>query len=269
MEADQKAVEHRRAHLPHWEQAFAQWLEEALPAKSSERVAWLEICCSCGSFTSQLARQLPPGGRLIAVEERRELMEEARLEIPVERRRQVFFTRECPEALSFADGTVDAVFCAGLPTCYDLEQVVSQAYRLLGKNGRLVLGAALEGSFQEIFDLLEEILEREDVNQLIPGLKKIRRRFISPTQATRMLSRQGFIECRAQQKNQSVHFSNALELVSSPLIRHQCLEEALSLIGDRGWREGVLAGLVHDINVYFPQGVDVTLNLGRLEGVKL
>ncbi len=260
---------YEKDHLPHWDGVLTEWLLEALPDQVPERVAWLELCCSSGALTAELAGRLPAGGRLIAIDEVRELMELARQKVPPERRRQVFFTKERPDALSFSDSTVDGVLAAGVPPVYELEQVVREAYRLLGKDGRLLLGVALRGSFQEIFDVLREVLEKEDLNPALEGLEKLARRFPDAAEAGRLLSRQGFIECRVRQRTHQVRFDSAMELVSSSLVRRNCLEACLALIPDRGWREGVLAGLVAALAVYFPGGIDVTLQFGRLEATRL
>ncbi|HUU00566.1 MAG TPA: methyltransferase domain-containing protein [Myxococcota bacterium] len=269
MEAHKLARVYEKEVAPHWEGHFVPFLLESFPAELPRKATLLEMCCATGDLTAEIAARLPEGGRLIAVEDVRELMDLARAKIPADMRKRVFFKKEQPNALTFADETYQGVLSPGLPTVYDLADVLAEAVRLLGKDGFVLLGALLSGSFQELLDIYREVLEKEDLVAAQDNLDSFCGKLPDPPAANRMLSAAGLIECRARARTVSIHFENGLGLIRSPLVRRHCLEECLGFIKDRGWREGVLAGIVRSLDTYFPKGLDLTLVLGRLEGVKL
>jgi ubiquinone/menaquinone biosynthesis C-methylase UbiE len=269
MEAHKLARVYEKEVAPHWEGHFVPFLLESFPAELPGKATLLEMSCATGELTTEIAARLPETGRLIAVEDVRELMDLARPKIPADKRKRVFFKKERPDALTFADEAYQGVFCPGLPTIYDLPVVLTEAVRLLGKDGFVLIGALLSGSFQELLDVFREVLEKEDLLAAQDKLDAFCARLPDPPTANRMLSAAGLIECRARARTVSIHFENGLDLIGSALVRCHCLEECLGFIKDRGWREGVLAGIIRSLNTYFPEGIDLTLVLGRLEGVKL
>jgi SAM-dependent methyltransferase len=268
MESRKLAKLYEQEVSPGWEDRFVPFLLEAFPAQLPPKCTLLELGCTTGRLTKEILARIPAGGRLIAVEDNRELMELARLRVADTDKRKVFFKKESPEALSFADTTFDGVLSPGLPTLYDPGKVICQAARLLRPDGFLLLGAALQGSFQELLDVFREILEKEDLIPTQAALDTFCRTLPDRAAANRLLSDAGFIGTKVRQREETLRFENGLALLQSPLVRQNCLEGCLGLIRDRGWREGVLAGMVRSLDTYFPSGIELTLVLGRLEGSK-
>ncbi len=269
MEARNLARGYEKTVRPHWEDQFVPFLLESFPESLPAKASLLEMGCTTGRFTQEILSRLPADGRLIAVEDVSELMEIARRKVAAADHKQVFFKHERPDALTFADDTFHGVLASGLATSYDLDTVIAEAYRLLKHNGFVLLGTVLQGSFQELLDIFREVLEKEDLTRVQDGLDRLSSRLLDRRQVSRLLSRAGLVACRVQVQPSTVHFESGLKLLGSPLVRQHCLDECLSLIKDRGWREGVVAGMIRALDTYFPNGIDLNLVLGKLEGTKL
>ncbi|MBW1873137.1 MAG: methyltransferase domain-containing protein [Deltaproteobacteria bacterium] len=269
MDVRKLAKAYEKQLRPNWDDRFVPFLLESFPEELPPKATLLEMGCATGRLTTEIVRRLPEGGRLIAVEDIRELMEIARLKVAEADRKQVFFKKERPDSLSFADGTFDGVVSGGLATAYHLNSVLNEAARLLKKDGFLLLGTVLQGSFQELLDIFREVLEKEDLIPVQEELDQICQRLPDRLAAKRLLANVGIVDNIVRIQEETVHFDNGLEFVIAPLIRQHCLDECLGLIKDRGWREGVLAGMIRALDTYFPDGIDLTLIMGRLEGNKL
>jgi len=268
MDARKLAQCYEEEILPGWDAAFVDLLIESFPAALPEKASLLELGCTTGRLTEEIVARLPDGGRLIAIEDVRELMEIARRKVAAFDRRQVFFKKEPADKISFADGTFDAVLCAGLAPIYELGDVLTEVARLLKPDGVALLGVPMRGSFQELLDIFREVLEKEDLIQIQAELDRLSTRLPDRPGAARLLSDIGLVETRIGMQERSLRFDDALAFLQAPLVREHCLEGCLALIDDRSWREGVLAGMVRSLDTYFPDGIELTLVLGRLEGAK-
>lgn len=253
---------------PHWEDQFVPFLMESFPAELPPKSSLLEIGCASGRLTSEIITRLPPGCRLIVVEDNRDLLERVRKNVSGEDRKRVFFKKEPPDKLSFADGTFEGILSGGFPPSFDLRAALKEATRLLAKDGFLLMGAPLQGSFQELLDVFREVLEKED---LIPFQEELDRhcaRLPDRLAANRMLIEAGLAECRVESREYQVKFNQGIQLLEAPLVRQHCLDDSLDLIPDRGWREGILAGMIRSLDTYFPGGIELTIVLGKLQASK-
>ena len=83
-----------------------------------------------------------------------------------------------------------------------------------------------------------------------------------------MLIEAGLAECRVESREHQVKFDQGIQLLEAPLVRQHCLDDSLDLIPDRGWREGILAGMIRSLDTYFPGGIELTIVLGKLQASK-
>jgi SAM-dependent methyltransferase len=253
---------------PHWEDQFAPFLMESFPSELPSKSTLLEMGCASGRFTSEITSRLPPGCRLIVVEDNRDLLEMTRRSVGAEDRKRIFFKKEPPDNLSFADDTFDAVLSGGFPPSFDLRAALKEATRLLKKEAFLLMGTPLKGSFQELLDVFREVLEKEDLIPIQEELDRHCARLPDRLGANRMLIEVGLAECRVETRDYLVKFERGIQLLESPLVRQHCLDDSLDLIPDRGWREGILAGMIRALDTYFPNGIELTIVLGKLEATK-
>lgn len=268
MDARKLAQCYEEEILPGWDQAFVDLLLPAFPDELPPKPSLLEIGCTTGRLTEEIVSRLPEDGRLIAIEDVRELIDIARRKVAAFDRRQVFFKKEPADKISFADGTFDGVLSAGLATAYDLGKVLEEVVRLLKPDGFALLGIPMRGSFQELLDVFREVLEKEDLVSIQDELDRLDQRLPDRPGANRLAGNAGLVETHIQLEERSLRFDSALGFLQSPLVREHCLESCLALIQDRSWREGVLAGMVRSLETYFPEGLELTLVLGLVEGTK-
>lgn len=268
MEAHKLAKVYEQEVVPGWEERFAPFLLEAFPESLPPKCQLLELGCTTGRLTQEIVRRLPPQGRLIAVDDNYQLIEQARLKIAESDRRRVFFKKEAPLEVSFAAGTFDGVLGAGAEGPGRLGEILKRVGPLLRSDGFLLLGTVLQGSFQELLDIFREILEKEDLVPAQLAFDQFCRGFPDRAAALRLLTEAEFLSPRVRTRESSIQFPSGLALLQSPLVRHYCLEGCLTIIKDRSWREGVLAGMVRSLDTYFPNGVELTLQLGRLEATR-
>lgn len=253
---------------PHWEDQFVPFLLDSFPSGFPSKATLLEMGCASGRFTTEITSRLPPGCRLIVVEDNRDLLEMTRKSISAEDRKRIFFKKEPPDNLSFADDTFDAALSAGLPPSFDLRAALKEATRLLKKEAFLLMGVPLQGSFQELLDVFREVLEKEDLIPIQEELDRHCARLPDRLGANRMLIEVGLADCRVETRNHLIKFERGIQLLESPLVRQHCLDDSLELISDPGWREGILAGMIRALDTYFPTGIELTLVLGKLEATK-
>lgn len=253
---------------PHWEDQFVPFILDSFPSDLPPKSTLLEMGCASGRFTTEITSRLPPGCRLIVVEDNRDLLEMTRKNTGAEDRKRIFFKKEPPDSLSFADDTFDAVLSGGLPPSFDLRAALKEATRLLKKEGFLLMGTPLQGSFQELLDVFREVLEKEDLIPIQEELDRHCARLPDRLGANRMLIEVGLADCRVETRNYLVKFERGIQLLESPLVRQHCLDDSLDLIPDPGWREGILAGMIRSLDTYFPGGIELTLVLGKLEATK-
>ena len=253
---------------PHWEDQFVPFLMESFPAELPPKSSLLEIGCASGRFTSEITSRLPPGCRLIVVEDNRDLLERARKNVSGEDRKRIFFKKEPLDKLSFADGTFEGILSGGFPPSFDLRAALKEATRLLDQDGFLLMGAPLQGSFQELLDVFREVLEKEDLVPFQEELDRHCARLPDRLAANRMLIEAGLAECRVESREHQVKFDQGIQLLEAPLVRQHCLDDSLDLIPDRGWREGILAGMIRSLDTYFPGGIELTIVLGKLQASK-
>ena len=253
---------------PHWEDQFVPFLMESFPSELPSKCTLLEMGCASGRFTSEISSRLPPGGRLIVVEDNRDLLEKVRKNVGAQDRKRIFFKKEPLDNLSFADGTFDAVLSGGFPPSFGLRAALKEVNRLLNQDGFLLMGAPLKGSFQELLDVFREVLEKEDLVLFQEELDRHCARLLERLEANRLLIEVGLAECRVESRDYLVKFDRGSQLLESPLVRQHCLDDSLELIPDSGWREGILAGMIRALDTYFPNGIELTLVLGKLEATK-
>jgi SAM-dependent methyltransferase len=254
--------------VPHWEEQFVPFLLESFPEKLPPKATLLEMGCASGRLTTEITSRLTSGCRLVAIEDNRDLLEMARKKIVGENRKRVFFKKEPPDSLSFADETFDGVLSGGFPPSFDLRAALREATRLLKKDAFLLMGSPLRGSFQVLLDVFREVLEKEDLVAVQEELDRHCARLPDRLAANRLLIEVGLAECRVETRDYVVGFGKGLQLLESPMVRQHCLDDSLDLIPDRGWKEGVLAGMIRSLDTYFPRGIEMTIVLGRLEAIK-
>jgi len=265
MDAHKLAKVYEQEVMPGWEDRFVPFLLEAFPDSLPPKCQLLELGCTTGRLTQEIVRRLPPQGRLIAVDDNYQLIEQARTKIAEPDRKRVFFKKEAPRDVSFAEKTFDGVLGAGVEAPGRLGEILQRVGPLLRPDGFLLLGTVLQGSFQELLDIFREILEKEDLVSCQMAFDQFCRGFPDRAGAVRLLTEADFLSPRVRVRETAIPFANGLALLQSPLVRHYCLEDCLSLIKDRSWREGVLAGMMRSLDTYFPSGIELTLQLGRLE----
>jgi SAM-dependent methyltransferase len=254
--------------MPHWEDQFVPFLLEVFPDELPAKSTLLEMGCASGRLTTEIAIRLPPGCHLIAVEDNPDLLEMGRNKIVWEDRKRVFFKQEPPDNLSFADGIFDGVLSGGFPPAFDLQTALREATRLLRPGAFLLMGVPLMGSFQELVDVFREVLEKEDLVPVLAELDRYCARMPDCLAANRLLIEVGLTECRVETRDYPIGFDTGIQLLESPLVRQHCLDDFLNLISDRGWRKGVVAGMIRALDTYFPDGIEMTIVLGRLQAIK-
>ncbi len=268
MDPEKLAKAYEDTIFPLWDEPFTRMLLENFPETLPAKPMLLDLACSTGHLTEKLLGRLAEGGRVVAIDDIRELMEIGRHRVLDFDRKQVFFKKEPPDHLSFADETFDAVLAAGLPPKYEILKVLGEARRLMLPGAFLRLGVAMEGSFQEVFDVFREVLEKEDLTQTQDALDQLIRRMPNKATCTAMLEEAQLEDIGVRTENFNIPFPDALPLLQSPLVREYCLDACIKLIPDRSWREGVLAGMIRALDTYFPDGFELSLNLGVMEATR-
>ena len=127
-----------------YERYLGPWIFEPFAMELAGRVELetvrdvLEIACGSGRVTSKLRRALPPDVRLVATDISSDMLDIAKNLL---RGNDISWLQADAQALPFTDSCFDVLVCQfGLMFVPDKAKALSEAYRVLRPNGRILFG---------------------------------------------------------------------------------------------------------------------------------
>lgn len=156
------------------EERVAQMLLAALKVEPKMQV--LEIGCSSGSLTVELARRLDPDSRLCAMDASALMLELGRAKImqQVSAARRVFFKplpvgAKLPSGDETSAATLSHVRLGDVP---DLAGFVAELVRVTRPGGQVVVATTLRGTWGEFIDIFREVLKKGDRASTLAALQR-------------------------------------------------------------------------------------------------
>ena len=242
------------AHVvPRYSSLFGRLLLARIP--DDERVQVLDVGCGTGHPALEMLTKLGPGGRVIAIDPDSELLDVARRRALDQAGRRIFFKVAHVEDLEFGTGVFDIV-TANLTFAHwaHPEQALAEIRRVLVDDGLLLLTHALDGTFEEIFDMFREIALRRDNNQLTKRIERVAARYPAPATLAAVFEGAGFHDVAVETEEFQLPFRSAREIMSDPVMQLVASPEWRWIAGPKEEDQQVLDEVSRSLDTYFGGG---------------
>lgn len=239
--------------VPRYASLFGRMLLSRVPSR--DRMQVLDIGCGTGHPSIDLLRRLPEGSRVVAIDPDPLLIDHARLRAQGLAGQRIFFSVASAEALKFGDEVFDLVIGnLVLPSVQRPELALSEARRVLVEDGQLLLTLALEGSFEELFDMIREVALKRDDAELAGRVERVAGRYPAASTIESVVSSAGFADVKVITDRFQLPFGRATEILTDPMMRFVVLPELRWIAGtdDEGAR--ILEQAIDALDVYFGRG---------------
>lgn len=255
------------AHVvPRYASLFARMLFSQINAKQRQQV--LDLGCGTGHTSLTLLRTLPEGSRVIGIDPDPILIDHARLRAGDASGRGVFFQVASAESLKFGDGVFDLVIGNLALAAFNAPEVaLEEARRVLAPGGRVLLTIALEGSFEETFDMFREVALKRDDPDLAARVERIAGRYPKASVLEAMASGLGLRDVEVLTETLQIPFGRALEIPTDPMIHYVLLPELAWIAGKAEAGEQAMTQAFGALDTYFGHGpVSLSVQAGLLTG---
>jgi ubiquinone/menaquinone biosynthesis C-methylase UbiE len=254
---------------PIWSRRFGRMMLRDL--RLPPRAMVLDVVCGTGWASLELLRKMDDHGRIIAIDPRPPMLDEARLKSGPLAGKRIFFRSESAlPRLSFADDVYDLVVCnAQLQDFDDPEQAVRDFVRVAKPEGQVVVTLPLAGTYREFFDIFREVLTKLDRTEAIDKLDAYLTRFPPLEQATAWCEDAGLVDVHTDYDTFTVLFKSSREFFFAPLIEYGPLADWKAIAGKGEDMQQVFWQCKEAIDAYFGGGsFAITVEAGCLRGRK-
>ena len=254
--------------LPVWSQRFGRMLLRGLVFP--ERGQILDVACGTGYPAVEIVRRMGAGCRLIAIDAASAMLDVARkkmAEVPAAKGKVFFRTEKASPRLSFADGVYDLVVCnLGLPEMPDPAAALADFARVTKQGGEMRCSLALDGTFQEFFDIYREVLIKHDKHEALDRLGE-HMAIAYPTVDTvdAWMSAAGYGDWEVRVEEFSMLFRSSREFFFAPVIELGPLAEWKAIAGKGQEMQDVFWYIKEAIDAYFgDRAFQVTVKAGLI-----
>jgi len=256
--------------LPIWGKRFGRMMmrELTLPPKAMV----LDVVCSTGWASLEILRKMDEQGRIIAIDPRPPMLDEARIKAgPLSGKRIFFRSESALPKLSFADDVYDLVVCnAQLQEFDDPEQAIYDFARVAKPGGQVIATMPLAGSYREFFDIFREVLTKLDRTDAIDALDAYLTRFPPLDQAKAWFEDAGLADVQTDYDTFTLLFKSSREFFFAPLIEYGPLADWKAIAGKGEEMQKVFWDCKEAIDAYFAGSTfAVTIEAACLRGRKV
>jgi ubiquinone/menaquinone biosynthesis C-methylase UbiE len=256
--------------LPIWGRRFGRMLLRDLTLPHKAMV--LDVGCGTGYPSLEILRRMDDQGRIIAIDSSSPLLDEARTKAGKLSGRRIFFRSESAlPKLPFADEVYDLVVSnAGLAEFDDPEVAIRDFQRVTKDGGRVAVSLPLAGTFGEFFDILREVLTKQDRPEAIDRLDAHLVRYPPLEQAEAWFEDAGLSEVRSEHEVFTLLFKSSREFFFAPIIEYGPLAGWKVIAGKGQAMQDVFWHCKQAIDAYFAgSSFAVTVVAGCITGRKL
>ncbi len=265
---DEEAALYDAVVVPRWSARFAQMILRAIPRGLRAQV--LDVGCGTGHPAFSLLERLDHGGRVIGIDRDPALIDVARRRAMGVPGGRIFFKVESLEALKFGEEVFD--LAVGNLVSAELEdptRALSELRRVLAPQGRVLMTHALEGSFEEIFDMFDEIAVSRGDDALAARLDEVRGRYPEPRSLRAPLRAAGFSDVEITTETFKLSFLNAREILTDQMLRFVALGEWRWIAGFEPGSEHLVEEVVKRLDTYFGGGpMSLTVVVGMASATR-
>jgi ubiquinone/menaquinone biosynthesis C-methylase UbiE len=258
--------------LPVWGNRFGKLLLRGIQVP--ERGQVLDVGCGTGFAAAEVVRRMPENARLIAIDDSSAMLDVARKKLAdlaaVIGKRGVFFrTESAAPRLSFADDVYDLVVCnLGLAEMPSMSAAMRDFARVTKRGGEVRCSIALEGTFQEFYDIYREVLIKHDKHEALDRLNHHLTAYPTGEDGAAWLESAG-LEARVEVEEFSLLFRSSREFFFAPVIEYGPLAAWKAIAGKGQELQDVFWYIKEAIDAYFGgRAFEVTVKAGCLIGRK-
>jgi ubiquinone/menaquinone biosynthesis C-methylase UbiE len=140
------------------------WVFDALDLPKGSRL--LELGSGTGTFWQENKARMPAGWKILLTDQDADMVQSAKANLAAFRRK-FRFTRTDSQAIPFPSESFDAVLAIGLLDLVpDLQQALSEIWRVLRPSGTFIATAGGKGHLQEMEELLRVFIPAQQAEQL-------------------------------------------------------------------------------------------------------
>jgi ubiquinone/menaquinone biosynthesis C-methylase UbiE len=258
--------------LPVWGNRFGKMLLRGINVP--ERGQVLDVACGTGFAAAEVVRRMPANARLIAIDGSSAMLDVARkklaeLSVAIGKRSVFFRTESAEPRLSFADDVYDLVLCnLGLAEMPSMSVALRDFARVAKKGGEVRCSLALDGTFQEFYDIYREVLIKHDKHEALDRLNHHLTGYPTGEDGAAWLEAAG-LDAHVEVEEFSLLFRSSREFFFAPVIEYGPLPEWKAIAGKGQELQDVFWYIKEAIDAYFGgRAFEVTVKAGCLIGRK-
>ncbi len=257
-----------REILPIWAERFGRMLLRDLELPQKGQV--LDVACGTGYPAIELVRKMGESCRLIAIDASSAMLDVARKKIAETGRKGVFFrTESAHPKLSFADDVYDIVVSnLGLSEMSDPDAALADLARVTRPNGEVRCTLPLAGTFEEFYDIYQEVLVKHDKHETLERLAEHRAKYPTAEDCEswmRLAGLRGSVEI----EEFTLLFKSSREFFFAPIIEFGPLPTWKKIAGKGQELQDVFWYIKEAIDAYFgDRAFQVTVKAGCIVGRK-
>ncbi len=254
--------------LPIWSHRFGRMLLRDLHIEPGSQI--LDVACGTGYPASEILRRLSADSRLIAIDGSAAMLDIARTKIEETGAKNVFFRSESAvPKLSFADDVYDMVVCnLGLGDFERPETALVDFARVTCPGGEVRCTLPLLGTFQEFFDIYQEVLVKHDKHDTLARLQDhIATTFWEVEQCYEWMERAGLEEASVEVDEFTMLFKSSREFFFAPVIEYGHLLDWKEIAGKGQEMQDIFWYIKEAIDAYYGgRAFEVTVKAGLIKG---
>jgi ubiquinone/menaquinone biosynthesis C-methylase UbiE len=256
--------------LPVWSHRFGRMLLRDLVIEPGSQV--LDVACGTGYPATEVLRRLGSDSRLIAIDGSSAMLDIARTKIEEMGAKNVFFrTESAVPKLSFADDVYDIVVCnLGLGDFERPETALVDFARVTCPGGEVRCTLPLRGTFQEFYDIYQEVLVKHDKHDTLAALQDhIATTLWQVDECYEWLETAGLEDATVEVDEFSMLFKSSREFFFAPVIEFGPLPDWKQLAGKGQEMQDVFWYIKEAIDAYYGgRAFEVTVKAGLIKGRK-
>jgi SAM-dependent methyltransferase len=263
----EQAEAYRKGIEPLWTEPLFDALVDDLPIAPDDSVLIAES--RGGYLPIEVRRRLVDGGRVIALDDQRPMLDAARARTDRELSDDIFFVVERAHSISYADDVFDAALCFhGMVTARQIHRVIDELARVTVPEGVIAIAVPLASSFPVFYDLLDEALRRHDLESRLDRIDDVRETLVSPVEIVDVADRVGLDDVTIERLAWDVEFERGRGFLNSPLVRETFFPHWISPVPSHE-REPILESIGTAIDAYwegdaFQTGLEAGVLVGRV-----
>jgi ubiquinone/menaquinone biosynthesis C-methylase UbiE len=254
--------------LPVWSHRFGRMLLRDLEIPPGSQV--LDVACGTGYPATEILRRLDADSRLIAIDGSSAMLDVARTKIRETGAKNVFFrTESAVPKLSFADDVYDLTICnLGLADFPRPEVALVDFARVTTPGGEVRCTLPLRGTFQEFFDIYQEVLTKHDKHDTLARLQDhIASTFWEAEECYEWLETAGLKDATVEHDDFTMLFKSSREFFFAPVIELGPLSEWKRIAGKGQEMQDVFWYIKEAIDAYYAgRAFEVTVKAGLIKG---